>query len=512
MIAIDILRGSDLVVTIKPDSSSNQSKAVMGDNVINLQFDLNQKIDFKLGDWCTVYGENYFLNKMPVVNKVSTYLYEYTLVMQSEYYDLGKAMFMFYDAANELKEGEFSLMGNADEFLNLIIKNANRVGAGWTKGAAISTPYVNMTFKSETCLAALVRVAQQFGTEYFVNGKVISIDKRQKDRGITLRHGRDKGLTKIDTKTQGDSSVVTRLYAFGSDKNLPPNYRNYADRLRMTDGQLYLEKNVEKYGVIEASKVFEDVYPHRTGKLTAVDAGNPFSFKDAAIDFDVNNQLMPGVAAKITFNTGQLAGYTFDIQRFDNSLKQFTILKNKDEKALDVPSSLIRPAIGDEYVLVDIIMPESYVTAAEAQLKVKAQNLVNSISEPLIEFSVTSDPIYFRKKSLKIDIGDLVWITDPDLEINKRIRVIGIVRSFQDEYEYQLTLSDGLTTSPTQDWYGGISGNSREIADINSRLNNRSSENNFVGNVIMADIPVASDTSGMFQVFVDGSGKLYKKM
>lgn len=508
---VTIMRAGQPVITIKPDSSSNQQKTIMGDNIVTLQFNTNHSVGFDLGDYCAIYGENYFLNQIPDEKKISTYEYEYTLKMQSEYFELKKTQFLDYGDDNSIKEGVFSLMGNAETFIDLVLKNANRTGSGWTRGAIIGTTYQIMSFNSESCLDVLGRIAQQFGTEYFIEGKKITLDKRQIDTGVTLRHGKNRGLREITRKNFSDTSIITRLYAYGSTNNLPLDYRNYAKRLRMTGGVLYLEKNVEKYGIVEAAKVWDDIYPHRTGKITAVNAGNFYTFKDSSIDFDVNNQLLPGVAAKVTFNTGQLQGYTFDIQRFDYANKEFTILKNKDEKSLDVPSNEIRPGIGDEYVLVDIQMPQSYINKAEADLKNAAQEMLSTYSEPLIEFNVTCDPIYFRKKKLTVNIGDLVWVTDANLEINKRIRVTSFTRSFINEYDFELTLSDGVATQPVQELYNNTGSNSREIDSINQRLNNRNSENNFIGNVYMPDLPVVSDVTGMRQVYADSNGKLYTK-
>jgi hypothetical protein len=68
----------------------------------------------------------------------------------------------------------------------------------------------------------------------------------------------------------------------------------------------------------------------------------------------------------VVFNTGQLAGYTFEINRYNNATKTITINKNKDEKTLDIPSDLLHMQIGDEYVLVDIVMPQSYISNAES--------------------------------------------------------------------------------------------------------------------------------------------------
>ncbi|MEZ2446130.1 hypothetical protein AB6805_30655 [Chitinophaga sp. RCC_12] len=512
MIDIEVKRGSAVVVVISPDSSSNQTKEVMGGNLLNLQFTLNSMVQFQVNDWCTVYGENYYINKLPVVKKTSSRSYEYSFTMESDYYQLVRAQYMFLDASNELQEGAFSLMGNADTFLDLLVKNANRIGAGWSKGTAITSTYQNMTFNSEDCLSVLGRLAQQFGTEYYLQGKKIYLDKKQKDTGITLSNGKNKGLYEINRQTLNDAKIITRLYAFGSDKNLPPDYRDYATRLRMTGGAIYLEKNVATYGLIESVVVLDDVYPHRTGKVTGSDITNPFVFTDIAIDFDVNAQLLPGVTAKVTFNTGQLAGYTFDIAQFNNTTKRFTINLNKDEKAIDVPSTLLRPQIGDEYVLVDIQMPNSYVVAAEAALTQKAQTLLDTASAPQFQLQVDCDPAYFRRKNLKIDIGDLIWIYDLQMGINQRIRVAAFTRAFDDEFNYQLTLADAVTQQPITELYGATGDNSRQIQDINSRLNNRSSENNFVGQVFMADVESTSDTTGMFPLYVNSSGKVFKKI
>lgn len=512
MITITFMRGIAELVQIEPDENSTQSKEIMGDNKITLSFTLSRNIDFKIGDWCSVYGEKYILNDVPPVEKRSSREYEYNLTLYAEYYDLNKAQFMFYDATNQLKEGVFSLMANAKTFIDLVIQNANRIGAGWTKGAVVETQYVNMSFSSESCLAVLGRLAEQFGTEYYIDGKKISLDARFKDTGITLSNGKRKGLYTIGRKPLNDSKVVTRLYAFGSDKNLPPDYRNYSTRLKMTGGALYLEKNVSEYGIVEYTQVFDSIYPHRTGKVTNVNFADPFIFVDNTMDFDLNAQLLPNIAAKVTFNTGQLAGYTFDINRYDAGLKQFRILKNKNEKAIDVPSTSFRPAIGDEYVLVDIQMPPSYVTAAEAELTAEAQKLLDKLSSPQFEYPLTVDPAELRRRNVKIQLGDQIWIVEPDWSLNQKIRTIGYTRTFKDEFDYQLTLADGLKVNVGSELYRIGENNGRSINDLTGQVNGRASENDFVGSVTMADLPTTNDVTEMFPVYADATGKLYVKI
>lgn len=519
MIAIDIKRGAVIVATIKPDTNSNQSKAVMGENVINLQFNLSNHIDFQIGDYCDVYGERYYLTQLPPLKKQSIYYYEYNLKMFAEYYGLADTKYMFMDSNNELQQGEFSLMGDPNTFVDLLVQNANRLSSGWTKGEVIAADYVNMTFQSESCLAVLGRLATQFNTEWRVDGKVIHLAKKQKDTGYTFRVGRNKGLYDITRSNLDNTAVVTRLYAFGGEKNLPPGYRNFTTRLGLpaSVGHIYIEKNTEKYGVKEGNLNFDDVYPHRTGKVTAVDATNPYSFKDLTLDFNVNDCLLPGISAKVVFNTGQLAGYTFDIQKFDNTLKEFTVLKNKSEKSIDVPGIDIRPAIGDLYVLVDINMPESYVTAAEQELLDKAQAWLDVNSEPRVQYAITVDPVYLRNKVIQPDTGNLVYIMDDELKISRQIRIASFTRSFENMFDYQLVVSDEIASNPISDLYSGMSANGRDIKDINYELDNRARENNLIGDVtidqgslIINDITTAPVGITLTPVSIGSDGKLYK--
>lgn len=521
MIAIDIKRGSQIVMTVKPDTNSNQSKAFMGDNLINLQFDLSTYVVFKIGDYCDVYGERYYIYELPPIKKKSKYSYEYNLTLHADYKTLSNVQYMFLDENNDLQEGDFSLMGNPETFVDLLVKNANRIDSGWVKGEVISAGYQNMTFQAENCLAVLGRLATQFNTEYKVIGKTVHLAPKRRDTGYTFRVGKDRGLYDISRSNLDSTSVVTRLYAFGATTNLPADYRNYSTRLKLpaSVGEIYVEKGTGEYGIKEATQFFDDVFPHRTGKVTAVDATNPFVFRDVTLDFDVNNYLLPSTSAKVTFNTGQLAGYTFDIKAggFDNTLKKFTLLKNKNEKSIDIPSADFRPAIGDLYVLVDIKMPESYITAAENELLTKAQAWLDINSKPRVQYAMTVDPVYMRKHNIQPMDGDLVYLIDQELEVSRQIRVSSITRSFEDMYNYQVVLSDELTTDPLSALRAGQSANSRDISDLSNSQNNRASENNFVGDltveqgtIIISNLGNAPLGVTLTPVSIGSDGKLYK--
>jgi hypothetical protein len=515
MHSIDIYRAGNIVTSIFPDGTSTQSKKVMGDNQLSISFEDNKYLDIRINDYCSVFGESYYLNRVPVVTKGGKYRYRFSIVMDGEGYNLAKAQYLFLNSTNLLTETDFSLMGNPDTFIDLILQNVSRIDTDWEKGQIIHGPYKNLTFTKENCYNALSRLAEEYETEFWIEGKKIHLTKRSNDTGYTFRHGRDKGLYEIIRQSVDNSNVATRIYPYGSDKNLPEDYIILSRRLRLPEGVFpFLEKNTANYGFIEHTEIFEDIYPHRTGKVTAVNAGDPFVFTDADIDFDVNIQLLPGITAKLVFNTGQLAGYKFELSSFNNGTKQFRMLKNGEEKVLDLPSTLFRPAIGDTYVLEDIRMPDEYIAAAELELQERAQTLLDQICEPQLSYVVQVDPVFLRKRNRTVNIGDLVWIVDPDIDLQKKIRVTGTIRNLLEEYQYQLEISDTVTPGTISRIINSVNSNDRNVNDINFQLaNNSILNNNVVGTLTFQDMPETATTTGFLQVYIElSSGKLYKKV
>lgn len=511
MHTIDIYRGADLFVTIKPDDSSVQVKRIMGENQLQIQFRENRNIIFKINDYCTVFGEVYKLNQVPTDKKVNKNLFEYNLIMEAEGFDLAKANLLFLGADNTLRQPDFSLMGTIQDFLALVVENANRVSPTWVAGETIPSGFRNMDFSNENCYNALVRISQEFETEFWIEGKKIHLTKKQHETGYTFKHGKDKGLREITRMNADNSRLVTRLYVQGAEKNLATDYRNYSRRLKMPDDD-YIELNTGDYGVIEAAVIFDDIYPHRTGTVSSISALDPFAFTDTSMDFNVNDYLLPGATAKVVFNTGQLSGYSFEIASFNNTTKQFRINKNKDEKNLDVPSTILKPAIGDKYVLVDIKMPQTYIDAAELELKNRAIEHLAEYAEPRRDYTIELDPAYMRKTSKVVSIGDVIWIVDAEFQINRAIRVVSVTRGIVNEFDFQIDLSDGIVSGVLTQINSSLQTNSREIGAITRHLENGSLFNNrVIGEFFFESLPTTSSITGKTPLYVDNNtGKLYR--
>ncbi|HFK5562057.1 TPA: hypothetical protein ACGZ9C_001704 [Elizabethkingia anophelis] len=450
----DIKRGNTVIANIRP--TGKITSRIMGEELVNMSFALVRKIEFALGDYVDVKGRRYYLLDSPTVVQKSTKEWQYTLNFKSVKYRLTDVSMLFYDELNNLTVPTFDIMGTAEKMIDLVITNANRDQSGWTKGIIDNTETKLVSFDDINCLSALAKIADEFKLEYWIDAdQSIHFTERKPQANITLEYGRNKGLKTLTQTPLADASIVTRLYVKGSDKNLPIKYRNGQKNLRMDVP--YLEKNVDKYGVIEHTETFDDIYPHRIGTVTSVDANNPFVFTDNTIDFDLNatdghgntTVLIKGLSAKVTFQTGQLAGYILEIKEYgyNSQTKTFTLLPNKEEKAWNIPSDVIRPAVGDTYILSDIQMPAQYVTNAEALLKAKGQDYINLNSAQRFTYTGESDPLLFKALNYQLSLGSMIRLKSVEFSLDSDVRITGLTEDLQNPYDVQPDFSDVTYTS-----------------------------------------------------------------
>jgi hypothetical protein len=447
----NIKRGVTTIATVRPESGS-QIKKIMGENQVDMVFTLNAPVDFAIGDWVEVFGENYTLNALPNLDKSSNNEYKYNCQFQGMQYELAKYNFMMLDSSNVPTEPDFSIMGNAETFIDLLVLNANRASSGWSKGDVDVTDIKSIAFSNANCMTALNQLAVEFENEFWIVGKVIHFTKKGVASGLTFEYGKGKGLYSFNRQNKEGASIVTRLYAYGSTQNLPSGYRNYSQRLKLPEltGN-YIDQGVAEYGVIEGIQIFDDIKPERIGTVSGVNAGNVFEFTDSAMDFDVNAQLLPGVAVKVHFLTGLLAGYDFTVSSYNHTTKKFILNKNDNEKAIEIPGSVFKPAIGDTYFLFDLSMPSTYVTAAENKVQTRAEAYLAQNALSRVMYNGNIDPLHIKRNGITIVLGNSVIMKDTPLGINDAIRVIGLTRGIIldgiEQYRYTLDLSESVKPS-----------------------------------------------------------------
>lgn len=446
-----ILRNNTVVAEVSPQGEVTEK--LFGEEAVTMSFTLNRFVKFQIGDSVAVYGKTYYISREPAVDKVSSREFKYDLNFESVKYRLAEVQYFFYDEQNQLTMPEFSIMGTAEKMVQLVVANANRVQGGWTVGQIDTTDTILVDFSGYNCLAALTRIAEEFKLELWIDAnKSIHLTERKAVSGYTLQYGRSKGLKNISRTPFTEADLVTRLYAKGADKNIPKGYRNGQKHLRMNVP--YLQKNTDKYGIIEHTKNFDEIYPKRVGTVTGIVNDNPLQFIDADLDFDLNayNQygstvLIAGVSAKVIFQTGDLAGYTFEIKQYgyNSATKTFTLLKNKDEKSFEIPSQNFRPRVGDKYILVDIMMPASYVEQAEQELKEAAQEYLDKNSRQRFVYSVEPDPLYLKQIQANFVLGNTIRFKDADFGLNEDIRIIGLTKDLQNPYKISFEIAEQAT-------------------------------------------------------------------
>lgn len=443
-----IYRNNVEVAKVRPLGSQN--KQVMGANTVTMSFALRSFIEFKVGDYVDVYGDRYYLNYAPAVQEVSSRNWKYQLELQAIPYDLIRSKFFTYDSGNQLRLDEFTLTANASTFIDLIITNVSRTQSGWTKGQVDATRMITLSFSNENCMAVLARLAQEFNTEYWIDGKTIHLNKQGEVLPLTLAYGRGNGLRSVERTPIDDNPPITRLYVYGAEKNTPANYRGYSKRLMLPDTSApngYIEANTSLYGIREEIYKNDDIYPHRLGTVTATSAIN--SITDTGLNFDINAQLVPGTSAKIVFNSGLLSGYTFDIRSYNHTTKTITFNQNTDEKAFVVPSATMKPQIGDQWVLIDVIMPQSYITAAEAELLQVGTEYLAQNSGPRYNYSLTTDPLHFQRANIQLGLGKYLTLQVPEWSLNLAIRIIGYTRDLNKPFQYsQVEVSNATQIHP----------------------------------------------------------------
>jgi len=464
-------------------TSAEQICDLSGQDVVNISMVTAERFQWELGYTLDVFGRLYRINTLPNAIKVNDRRFEYDVVFEGLQYDLIKVQYLDMDTTGFSTGSTFFLMANIATFAELIVLNLNRVyNVGqWELGEVpIDTEVQNIDFQNETCLQVLQKLCDLYNTNFDIerlplNRYKLNIRKPEKILIDTFKYGRARGLYALERTKANDKNIVTRLFAYGASKNLPLNYRAGSLRLKLpfvsipSEGQPYIEDQqaIDKYGVIEASIIFEDIFPNRTGTVTAINVNNRLQFTDSDMDFNLteimgstSTYMIAGTAPKIVFKTGSLAGYEFNLNAntqnngYVHTDKRFTLLPYTNEQNMELPSAT-EPAfqiqVGDTYTIVDVAMPQSYITAAEDLLELTAGQHLLDNAKPRVQYALTIDSNYIKAKEVVPNLiinyfnaGDFVNVIDGDLSIDGKSQIQSLKRDLLKHYKYEITLGDEI--------------------------------------------------------------------
>ena len=465
-------------------SSATQNWALNAEDTVSITVVSPFPQTYGIGDKITIFGRDYKLNRLPKVKKTGMHEFQYDLEFEGIQYDLFRVTYdvTIDTTTNELQDVQGdTLTGDLHRFMTVLVANANRVFPGkWVLGVCPETAGdKTLTFgESDNCLSVLQNLCGEsnFNVEFEIeqsNG-VYTINLYEKvgqTLPYTFQYGRGRGLYELTRENVSSANIVTRLKVYGSTENITSKYR--ADRLCLpgkTKGQSYIEKAdiVAKYGIFEGRKNFDDIKPSYTGSITSVVTGNVLQFIDANFPFDLNEKeddgettkyLLSGISAKIHFNTGNLAGYEFEAHSYDHATHKFTLVKQTDERGNVFPSETSQAfqfGVGDEYKVLDIAYPSSIEQEAESKLAEEGNKYYDQNCQPKVQYGLKVTKEWLQKLvgsdetvTNVFQPGDYLHIVDGDIGVDKSVRIRSLERNILDPYEYDLTISDTVTTNVT---------------------------------------------------------------
>ena len=320
----------------------------------------------------------------------------------------------------------------AREQLAMVVMNLNRWMGNindWKVGDCVATGSLDIDYSGGAyCNEALSKIAEAAGVEWWMEGMTINLTKAEHTAygneviGIELAYG--NGLLTIERDNADNVPFFTRLFPIGSIRNI--EYGSYGHaRLQLPSGNKYVERNADKYGVVERyeEEAFADIYPRRTGYVSTVrteqakNEDNSFFtiyyFTDQSLNFNPNSYEIGGLVKHIIFQDGDLEGRDFEVN-YNATTQEFEIITqwpyNNDTQ---VPGGFLIPKPGDPYILYNIRMPQEYYPAAE-------QEFAKAVADFLNEHSELTDRSVYKCATNYINL-DSRGIT---LTIGQRVRIV----------------------------------------------------------------------------------------
>ena len=400
---IQIKRNNKVFFTLEDfGEGSKLSYQLMDHHYVILKFTTATPIYFEIGDSVEIPDFGYFeltSSYFPKHNDSDGYDYE---MQMDAYYMSWKNKLCKYRPQHGANETSFSLTTTVGVHMNVILGNLKALGLTYN-GKEFSvdyTTYNNKAFDvqkrflieygSISILDALNAICSEdaLNCEWWIDGSIIYLGYCEMEGQTTFEQ--DVNVLSM-SYSESKSTYITRLYAFGSDRNIPKGYFTGADADVTTDGVAtdylmlpnkevdsdgfyakdgYLENvNVVKNDkqAIEGVVMFDDEYPKvecRVSRIKTYDStvdnndgtkttqtfwqiGSTDSFAESFEASWIKSNLTLG----IKFTSGALMGMEFDVSFKIIDKENFFEIVANDTYGRTLPDSLMCPKEGDRFFL-----------------------------------------------------------------------------------------------------------------------------------------------------------------
>lgn len=483
------------------NTGSVYRKTLMKEDYILLHFSVYQPILFEKGDYCeTEFGRFEIVDLVFPKYNTSTGGYDYELRLDAEYYKW-KNKILFYDRQGGNREASWNLTRTPDAHLSIVVSNLKSLGYTYNSGVEYTFSIDSTVEKSAKLIQydntniidALTKIAETWDAEWWIVDHVIHLGRCEYNTAVDFELN---GLVSEMSRSESNDNYATRVYAFGSTRNLPTNYRPditgvvvdgvVQRRLMLPEGTPYVDAfpDMSTEEAVEEVVVFDDVFPKRIGTMSDVTTKeytdkienedgtttevkwNAYRFRDSGITFS-KEYIIPGQELRIVFQSGPLNGMDFavtfnpgaaDEKNSDgswNSAAQLWEIVRNEDYGRELPSAPLIPENGNTYVLYGYdtkFVSVSMIPDAEKELLEKTKSYVEKSKIDPSVYTCVMDPIkvggFDGGRVIDLEIGDRVNIINPAYAIKSRqSRIYGFEKALDKKYEVTYTVGQSTKYS-----------------------------------------------------------------
>ena len=402
---------------------SKRKFTLMKEDFILLKFSLKSPVFFKLGDWTedTRFGRFELCDLYKPKYNRKTGAYDYELQLDAYYWKWKNKIFK-YTPETTGQEASWNLTAPLDVQAGIVLRNLKALGYAY-KGQdfvfSIDSTVENksqlMSYDNINILDACFEMAKKWDCECWVTENIIHFGRCESGDAVDFEIG--KNVQEM-SQSESQSTYATRIYAFGSTRNIPADYRPIDEtvvvngvvqrRLMLPEGTPYIDAypDMTTEEAVEQVVIFDEVYPRRTGIMSDVttievtdkvenedgttteEKWNAYRFRDTGVNFS-EKYILPGQELRIRFASGLLNGLEFAVKfnpegkpekledgGWNPEAQLWEIVRNEDY-GRPLPGDVLFPQDGDEYVLSGWdstkITELGLVGAAEQELKEKTE-------------------------------------------------------------------------------------------------------------------------------------------
>ena len=468
----------ELRLAAAPSQSDRETAGIGQDCVLSLSLTAFECVALEVYDYVDFLGRRYILTDAYLPKMVARGEWKYDLKLYGV--EAMAAHTLMVNPTDGDDNPEVTLTAPAAEHAALIVANLNRRAGTtlWQVGTVIDTPYIDLDYTGMTASDAIAALASAAGSEWWFDGYTFNLCRCEYGDAIQLEYG-GMLLSEITPGIADGATFFTRLFPLGSTRNIDPDKYGHA-RLQLPDGSRYVDSRTD-LGIIEAFEedAFAGIYPRRVGKVGEVrseqrtgEDGVDYTvwyFTDPDLPFNPNDYEIGGLVKKVTFQSGELRGRVLEVN-YDTAGKEFEIITQWPyENDVQLPTPPLIPATGDEYVLWNISMPESYYPAAEEEYRQAVDEFIADKQREVTQFSAPTDCTVVGSAAAELRPGRRVRIVSAEYfpETGYReTRIISVSRSVENPASMTLTMGDVLSSGRLQRIENGLS----EISGATSRI------------------------------------------